>query len=407
MNTAGGDGSWRWRTYPLAVLGAVLASLILVVISSGGRDSLTGGLGGDFVEFYAAGEIVLDGDGTELHDLDRQVEAQAPHWDEPGSVILFAYPPAVAALYVPLALVDFRLAYLIHTLAMVAALAGALVLLRGLVPLLDDPRIRLAALAASITFLPMFFGVALGQNTALVLLGGVATWWGLHHRRDLIAGLALGLLVLKPQYGVPILGLVVLARRWGAVAVAVATTVGLWIISAIISGVGWTGPWIDLVRSLSEVDQGVNLHNEVSWLGLAEVAFGAGSGVALAIWVVLGGLTVAGLLWRLWQRPVLDHLTVALVIPTVLLVAPHALYYDAGLLLVSVGALVTTLDQRHRAPVLALWWLAGLGHIAASSLGVQPVALLVIATWGWAWVATRAADEEVRSRRPHRAAATG
>lgn len=409
MTTGGGgsgDQSWRWRTYPLAVIGSVLAAVVLVVLASDGRDSLTGGLGGDFVEFHAAGEIVLDGDGDQLFDVDRQVAAQAPHWDEAGSVILFAYPPAVAALYVPLALLDFRLAYLLHTLAMVGALAGALVLLRGLVPLLAEERFRLAALAASLTFLPMFFGVALGQNTALVLLGGTVAWWGLHHHRDLVAGVALGLLVLKPQYGVPVLGLVVLARRWGAVAVAAGTAAVLWGVSALVSGAGWVGPWVDLVRSLSEVDQGVNLHNEVSWLGLAEVVFGAGSGVAMVLWILLGGATVAALLWRLWQRPVLDHLTVALVLPTILLVAPHALYYDAGLLLVSAGALVTTLEPRHRAPVLVVWWLAGLGHVGASTLGVQPVALLVIGTWIWAFVAT-GADGEVRSRRPRRAAVTG
>ncbi|MDZ7677189.1 MAG: glycosyltransferase family 87 protein [Acidimicrobiales bacterium] len=404
--TQAGGGSWRWRTYPLAILVAIVAAVVLVVVSSDGASSLSGRLGGDFPEFYAAGQIVADGDGDRLYEVDRQVEAQARYWGEEGSLILFAYPPVVAATYRVLALLDYRLAYLVHTLAMIAALGAAVLVLRSVLPVLTVHRYRLAAVAFTLTFLPMFTGVTLGQNTALVLLAGSGVWWGLHHHRDLVAGVAMGLLTLKPQYGVPLLALVVLARRWTAVAAAAVTTVVLWLASAAVSGFGWMGPWLDLTRSLSEIDQGANLHNEVSWLGLAEVALGAGSGAALAIALVAGATTVAALVWRLWTRPVLDHLTVALVLPTLLVVAPHSLYYDAGMLVVSVGALITTIPERHQPQVLALWWVAGFGHLGAAMLGVQPVALLVIATWAWAWHAT-SPTPEVRSRRRRPADVTG
>lgn len=405
MSPAGGE-HWRWRTYPLAIIGAIVGAVVLVVVTSDGSDTLTGRLGGDFVEFYAAGQIVSEGGGDQLHDVDRQIEAQSQYWGEDGSIILFAYPPVVAGGYAAFAALDFRLAYLIHTLAMIAALGASLLVLRSLLPILASEHHRLAAMAFTLTFFPMFTGVTLGQNTALVLLAGSGVWWGLHHRHEWVAGLATGLLFLKPQYGVPLLGLLVLARRWSAATVAAGTGVALWAGSAVVAGVGWTGPWLDLIGSLSEIDQGANLHNEVSFLGLAEVALGAGSSMALAIAVVAGAATVAALLWRLWNRPVLDQRTVALVLPTLVLIAPHSLYYDVGLLVVSVGALITTVAERHRPLVLALWWLAGLGHLGASALGVEPVALLVVVTWAWAWRAT-AAEGEVRSRQQRPAAATG
>ncbi|MFP3908031.1 MAG: hypothetical protein ACLFWR_13455, partial [Acidimicrobiales bacterium] len=102
--TQAGGGSWRWRTYPLAIVVAIVAAVVLVVVSSDGASSLSGRLGGDFPEFYAAGQIVADGDGDRLYDVDRQVEAQSRYWGEDGSLILFAYPPVVAGSYRLLAL---------------------------------------------------------------------------------------------------------------------------------------------------------------------------------------------------------------------------------------------------------------------------------------------------------------
>ncbi|MGY6500160.1 MAG: glycosyltransferase family 87 protein [Acidimicrobiales bacterium] len=397
MTTPAGDrgraADFRLRTYPLAVIGSILAAVIVVVATSGGADSLAGRLGGDFPQFYGAGTIILDGDADRLYDLDRQLEAQAPFLDDGG--ILFAYPAAFAVPYVALASVDYRLAYLVHTLAMMGLLAAAFMVARDLVPVLADRRHRLAAFAFALSFPPMFIGVTLGQNTALTLLAGVGVWWCLDRRRDVVAGLITGLMFVKPQYAVVIAGLLVVARRWSSVAAAVVAAVGVWLVSAAVAGLGWTTEWIDLVRSLSETDGGTNLHNEVSWLGLAEVALGSGSPTALALALVASAATVGVLLWRISCRPVLDAHTVALVPPVMLLVAPHALYYDAGLLLVSLGVLLVTVGEGRRGIVAAVWWAAGLGHVAASSLGVEPVAMLVFVTAAWAlWSHHRVTEAE-------------
>ena len=383
--TTGTDAERRWRMYPMAVIAAVIAAICIVVVTSDGVTSLSGGFGGDFPEFYAAGEIVADGHGGDLYDLDRQIQAQSPYWENDGEAILFAYPPIFAAPYVPLSMLDYRLAYLVHTLGMIAALAAAIWVGRDLVPVLREPRHRLAAFAFALTFLPMFIGVTLGQNTALTLLAFVTIWWALEHRRDTLAGLVAGLLLIKPQYGLAVLGLLVVARRWSAVAAGAVGALFVWIGSAAVSGPGWTSSWIDIVTSLSEIDGGSNLQNEISWLGLAEVALGAGSTAALILAMAASLLTVAALLVALRRRPVIDGHAVALVVPTVLLVAPHALYYDAGLLLLSLGVLLTTVSATKQPLIAACWWAAGLGHVFAGMLGVQPVALLVLVTWWWAY----------------------
>lgn len=379
---------WRWRTYPRAIVVAILVAFPVVLLTAESDVSIQSQIGGDLPTFYAAGDIIRSGDGDRLYDLDRQFEAQAGFWENERSLILYVYPPAFAAPYAPLSALDYKLVYLVHTAAMLAALFVTIQLASQLMPAMADPRVRNAAPAAALLFLPLFVGSMVGQATALFLMGLTVTWWGLARQREVLAGLGLALLLLKPQYGVPVMGLVFLARRWTAFGVALAGTAVAWLVSIALSGPTWHADWYALVRNLSTVDTGSNLSNEVSILGLAEVVLGAGSDVAFTIWLVLTAAIVVAVLWRLRQRPLLDPYALALVPPMLLLIAPHALYYDAGFLLLSFGLLLPTVPSRHRPLLLAAWFVGGMAHLISDSLGVQPVALLVFATFGWAWWAS-------------------
>jgi hypothetical protein len=380
--------AWRWRTYPRGIVLAILLAFPVVVLTAEPEVSIQSQIGGDLPTFVSAGDIIRSGDGRQLYDLDRQFEAQEGFWEDEGSLILYVYPPAFAAPYTPLSALPYRVVYLVHTAAMLGSLVLSIRLASDVIPLLADPRARGAALAAALLFLPMFVGSMVGQATAVFLLGLTATWWGIARHREVVAGLGLTLLLLKPQYGVPVLGLVFLARRWTAFGVALAGTATMWLVSVLLAGPTWHADWYDLVRSLSTVDLGSNLDKEVSLLGLAEVVLGAGSDVAFAIWV-LGTVAIVGaVLLRLRQRPFLDPYAMALAPPMLLLIAPHALYYDAGFLLLSLGLLLPTVSPSRRALVLVAWFLGGMTHLVHESLGVQPVALLVIGTFAWAWWAS-------------------
>lgn len=381
--------AWRWRTYPRAIVFAILLAFPIVLLTTTEPEvSIQSSIGGDLPTFVAAGDIVWSGDGRQLYDLDRQFEAQAGFWENDGSLILYVYPPAFAAPYAPLSTLDYKVVYLVHTAVMFGSLLLTVRMARDLMPFLADPRASNAALAAALLFLPMFVGSMVGQATAVFLLGLTATWWGIARHREVVAGLGLALLLLKPQYGVPVLGLVFLARRWRAFTVALAGTAAAWIVSVLLSGPTWHADWYELVRSLSTVDLGSNLDKEVSILGLAEVVLGAGSDLAFALWVLASAALVLAVLWRLRQRPFLDPYALALVPPMLLLIAPHALYYDAGFLLLSLGLLLPTVPPARRALVLLAWFVGGVSHLVHDSLGVQPVALVVFGTLAWAWWAS-------------------
>lgn len=398
MTTAERRTEFRWRAYPRAVIATVIAAVFIVTFSANDQDPLPDQYGGDLTVYYSAGNIVRSGDGDLLYDLDRQAQAQQGFWENENARILYAYPPVVAAVYAPLSALGYQWLYLVHTLVMVGALMLSARLLGTLVDWMANPVWRLAGLAFAFTFLPLFVGSFVGQNTALLVLGLCTVWWGLKHDNDLIAGIAAGLLLLKPQYGAPVVGLLFLARRWGAFASAVVTTVVLWALSVAVSGPNWVADWWEVVSSLSTIDNGANLTREVSILGLAENFLGSGSSVAFAIWVVGVAVVVGAVLWRLRQRPLLDPYALALVPPMMVLIAPHSLYYDAGALLISLAILWPTVPANRRLLVLAAWVLGGLSYLLHEPFGVQPVALLVLATFAWAWWASTPGRHVVETR---------
>ncbi len=371
--------SWRFRTYPLVVLAGV--ALAVVLATSSGTPS--GRLGGDLPEFIAAGRIVAQGDGSDLYDPARQLETQDElrAGTDTSGAILFAYPPVLAAPYALLDGLGYRTTYLIHTAVMVAALLAITRLLAGRLPLLAGRDWMPFGLAFSVTFLPLFIGTFNGQNTPVVLLALVLVWVNLADDRELVAGFVAGLALMKPQYGLVIIVLLVLGRRWRAVVGACGGAAGVWFGSALVAGVGWVPRWLDLVTSLSDVDRGANLSNEVSWWGLAEAFLGRGSAVAAALGVVGIAVTGALLVTCLRGRRIDDPRVPAVVLPSLLLMAPHALYYDAGMLVVALAALLASVPPGRRSLVLGAWWAAGLTHAASGTLGVEPVSLLVIGTW--------------------------
>lgn len=358
-----------------------------VALSADGSSGTTGRLGGDLPSVFGAGRIVAEGDGLDLYEPTRQIESQRGLWEDDASAMLFAYPAVFAIPYAGASALGYQATYLIHTAVMAGALVLTARLLVDRMPLLAGRQWVPLGLAFSLTFLPMFIGVANGQNTALTLLLVVGAWALLSDGRDVGAGVVVGLASMKPQYGLVLIGLLVLGRRWRALAAAAGVVVSLWIGSAIVAGPGWSGRWLHLVASMSDIDGGVNLGNEVSWFGLAELGLGRGTMAAK----IVGGLAIlatAGLLVRALRKlDVSNPMVPAILAPSLLLIAPHALYYDAGILVVALAALLPTVLSGRRGWVVGLWWAAGFGHVISGRIGIEPVGAVVIGTWLWAlWV---------------------
>lgn len=345
----------------VAVLAAIVLALVLQVVTADGPDAVSGGVGGDYASFYAAGGLALDDPGLDpraLYDPDAQFREQAPVLpsDSDGN-LYFGYPAFFVVPYVPLAALGFGASYLLHTGLMALALLAALRLVRPMAGFVRTHAVE--ALAVSLTFFPLFRGITGGQNTALSLLLVAVIWRSLHEGREVPAGVAAGLLLFKPPLALPFLGALVLARHWRAVLAAVITAAGLYGVGAVATGPAWLTAWVDGVRYLDRVDTPFNVQNFVSVPGAAEAIFGIDSAPATIVGFGLAAVAVAIVSWAWWRSEGDLAGRVALTTAGALVMSPHALYYDAGLLvIVAVVLLERRPDLRRWLPVL---WGGGTG----------------------------------------------
>lgn len=372
----------RARRAAIAVLIALGAALLLTALSGSGTSTATGRLGGDHVEFYGTGKMVLDGQLDVLYEPDAQRQAQAPYAGDDGGFLYFGYPPHVAVLYAPLAAIPFRLSWVVTTILMVSAAVGGLALLRPIIPVLQ--RAWWPCVALSLTFAPLFVGVGLGQNTGISLLLIAAAWRLLHDDREAAAGVALGLLLFKPQLAIPFLVFAAAGQRWRALGSAAAVGAATWVAGAAILGPDWVAQWLDGLAAFGEIDRASNAVNAVSVLGVADgLAHGNVAAKGLAVLVDLA--IVAGVAW-VWNRRPRSDLTgaFALAVPAAVLLAPHALYYDAGLVVLTGLVVLSRLPRS--LPWVAATWVLGLGQALARPIGLTPVALAVVAALAGGWL---------------------
>lgn len=358
------------RRLSLAILVALGISFVATLASGEGADTGAGRLGGDYPAFYAAARIAADGDVDEVNDLGRLEAAQRDLFpeDEDEGFLTWAYPPHVAVLYRPLAELDYRPSYAVHTLLMVAAFVAAVRLARPLVPWLATH--TLPAVAAGLAFWPMFRGIGAGQNTALTLLLLVGAWRASTSGRDGLAGVLLGLLLFKPQFALLAIALWAVARRWRAVATFAAVAAATWAFTAAFAGADWVASWLDDVRAYDATED-VNAANHVSLPEAAHAAFEV-STVGWVVAVAVGAVTA----WR-WFRT--RRIDLALAVPAILLGAAHAVFYDVGLVLLTAAVLLPV------APVATgVLYAAGFLEPLKEPLGWNPLVLVLLAWWALA-----------------------
>ncbi len=203
-----------------------LVFLLSLAAFAGARlsDSL---LGTDFPDFYCAARMLVEGHGHQLYDAAAQRECQARYTGRVGT--LYIHPPFEAAVYLAVAWLPLRRAYLLWSFLSLAFLATAARRLAndGLLPW--DWRL---VLAASLTFVPALLCLVQGQDSLLLLLLVVLAFTTLRGGRAFAAGCWLGLGLFKFELVLPLLLVLVLtdgrnaraglAKGFALVAVALA-----------------------------------------------------------------------------------------------------------------------------------------------------------------------------------------
>jgi hypothetical protein len=224
-------GGWqRWRNLGIAA-GAVTATLFAAFdLYQWAVAYASDNFHNDFTFYYAAARIGTAHGWQSIYDLRLQQEAL----DALGSRIRIAElaryisPPPVAWTALPLTALPFQAAYAVWSALLLVALGWTWYLAAP-----GAGRVRLVHLAAAVGWLPVIYGLQLGQPGLFVALGVAGSYALLRKGRPFWAGVALGALVLKPQLAflVPVALLVTGRYRafWGA-----ALTIGLLVVASVI-----------------------------------------------------------------------------------------------------------------------------------------------------------------------------
>lgn len=375
---SGRTGAERWRWRGTVALTAIALGFVIYPLIESNNDVINS----DWPAFATGGRLIVE-NPSHLYDMDTQRRIQLEVTGGRTLVTLgingilpFLAPAWVAFLAVPFDLLGTNLGGRLWILAGLACLTIGLYLA-------VRPRPPTAILPAFAS-VPTALLLLNAQLDGFVALGIGAAWalWA----RPFIAGLALGLTLLKPQLVLPLGAALLLTRQWRVLAGWAVAGVILLAASASLNQ-RWVLQWLPAIGGT--VQPGAR---EVDLAHLGTLLPRTYQGGAVAI---LSLVALAAVLWVARRRRDDIRAAAAVLIAGGVLVAPHALPTD--LVLVAVA--------------LAVWGKAQWQDWLLLSVGAA-IAAVVPAPWPTAvgvlvvgWLCLRAAGLIARRREPAPASA--
>jgi alpha-1,2-mannosyltransferase len=400
------SGNWvtreRMRLVAFGLLIAFAAGLAwLAGTANGLNDALGRPLGTDFSNVYAAGTLVLDGQPQAPFDPALQHAREQAIFGTATPFFGWHYPPFFLFIAAALALMPYQLALVVWQGATLALYLLALraIMVRPVPDGSTSPRTRGEGaegpcrmtqaqpdplwLVLALAFPAVFINLGHGHNGFLTaaLIGAALV---ILDRRPLLAGLLLGLIAYKPQFGLLVPLVLAATGRWRAFAAAAATVAALALITTLAFGIS---VWDAFLASTHFTRLIVLEAGETGWHKI-QSAFSLvrmwGGPVALA-YAVQSAVTVmlaAALVW-LWRAPVDFSLKAAALIIASILATPYSLDYDMTVLAPAIAFLAVNGLRHGFAPyeksALAALWIAPLVARSVAQAVLVPVGVLAMA----------------------------
>jgi hypothetical protein len=370
-------GEWltvaRMRAYSLILLGlSVLVFAGWIAVSDGLIDRNGQPIGTDFSNVYAAGTLTWQGRSADAYEPALQHAAEKAMFD--GREVPFYgwhYPPFFFAIAVLVAAVPYAWGLAIWLGASFAAYLAAI---RAILP-------RRETLLVAAAFPAVFVNVGHGHNGFLsaALLGGALHWLD---RRPWLAGVLIGLLAYKPQFGILIPIALLAGGRWRTIGAAAATVAALIAISFALLGSGIWHAFADSMNFTQTVvlEQGGTGWQKIQSIFSAVRAWGASVPIAYAAQASLFAALAATLAW-LWHSNAAFELKAAALALGSLLATPYVLDYDLVVLAVAI-AFFARHGLQHgfrdfEISLLAAAWIVPLLSRSIASATFIPLGLLV------------------------------
>ena len=330
----------------------------------------------DFTNLWAGSKMALEGHVGFLFDVETYRATLRAIFSPDLPNQEWSYPPSMALIGAPLAMLPILLAYLIWTF-------GTVVLLHLAIRPLGLPLfVHLAALASPAVFMNAIFGQN-GALTAALLIGGLL----LAPKRPILAGVLFGLLTIKPHLGILVPFCLIASRNWRAFISAGATTIALGLATGLAFGfevwplfVTETGP---LMTAIMEAPYPQPYHANA--LTVFIMARAAGAEVALS-YVAQGVATLAAAAFVVWlwlpSTPV-DPRRRALLTATLAIVAtPYGYTYDTIPMCIAVAYMFMATDKPKLGVLTLAWMFPYMAHLLNfCGIGIGVLAPLGVALW--------------------------
>ena len=372
------SGDWltdaRMRGYSLILLAICTLALVGWIAASDGLiDRNSKPIGTDFSNVYAAGTLIWQGRPAEAYEPARQHAAEKAVFG--GREVPFygwLYPPFFFVVAFLVASLPYAWGLAIWLAASFAAYLAAM---RAIVP-------RPETLLIAAAFPAVFINIGHGQNGFLTaaLLGGALHWLD---RRPWLAGVLIGLLAYKPQFGVLIPVALLAGGRWNTIGAAAATVAALVAVSFVTLG---GGVWHAFADSMTFTQTVVLEPGGIGWEKIQSAfsamrMWGAGVRTAYAIQIALALMLAASLAW-LWQSNAVFELKAAALATASLLATPYVLDYDLVVLAVAIVFFVRHGMNRgfhdYEISLLAAAWFMPLMSRAIAGVTGIPLGLLAL-----------------------------
>lgn len=339
-------------TVACACLGNVLAEILRSLRDAYNTDFLS--------SFYTAASMLRHGDHAIYCSSCLQAHAQQLfHVGSPIFQFQYDNPPLGAWLLQPLTYLGPQTALAAFLLLTVIAIGAAGWLLRRQVS--RDPR-RLLIGVLAFASLPAAMTFAYGQWDGLLALAVTGAYVALQRDRQVLAGMLIAVLLIKPQliWLVPIV--VVIAGSWRLLSGIMIGALVFGLSSIAILGWNDTYLWVRQISPNIVARTGLSLPHML-------VSFGANSSMVVASAAALAvTVTVALLITRSWLRSLTRQQQLSLGLLVSMLAAPHLLSYD--LIIV--------------APVIVLWACEHERHALTVAVGFS-VAFLIDTALPMSW----------------------
>jgi glycosyl transferase family 87 len=313
----------------------------------------------DFISYYTAGQLIKERP-HDLYDLKLQAEFQDRILGSLGSTIRFRdgllaynHPPFEIVWFVPLASLPYLGAFTLWALMSSACfVAGTLLLAWDM----NADKVALNWIyLLSLSFLPVLATLFQGQDSGILFLCWVLTYRNLKDHRDGRAGLSLSLVLQKFQLLVPLLLLLLLKRRWKALAGFMGGSAVLLLVSWALVGLSGLESYARLLVEMSGwvERRGIYPSQMHNFRGQFYALLYPDHVVLANFLTIIASLLLLALVAKAWgrswevDRPEFE-LKFALLLITTLLVSPHLNFHDLSILLLP-GLLICRFVLQHPA----------------------------------------------------------